>query len=366
MAAPKSRYRGPPTFLGQWVQRGGRLDSPTPLSRRDLVEVLIRSANGNDISDARTAIAHVVRRVASANAPVLRRILIGDVVALLAPAMPDADLTSLVDRQVDELVALGDLLVRKQERAPSFVDVASGALVMLESGAGALVLGRADAALPQFARARVRTLGVVRMLPGESFTAALREEVEFQGCSVLDWHTWCDLPDVLPASVLLTRAAEGGARYAGDGDGFSVFDPRSDTWMYRDRFRPGALRDIIARDGFAAAHDDIAFGARKYSLFSSTDGAFRRNDVVRDAFVRLVGACAAAANGHALLVRRQGTVLRFHFPPPRFLTRRLCTASAAEPMGALVAFRVPDASLKSTCDVLERLLFCEIRAEDER
>lgn len=339
------------------------MDISALLTRRTLVEAVIRSANGSDAGDHRTAIAHVIRKVASANAPLLRRVLIAQVVELLDPAMPQSDLTAVVDRCVDELVALGDLLVRKANRSPSFVDVASGALVMLERGAGALVLGRAEAALPEFVRSRIEARGIARLLPADSLTPALCEEVEFEGTSILDWSAWCDLPDALPASVVLARVAEEGSRYSGNGDGFSVFDPRTEPWMYRDRFRTGALREIVERDGFAAAYDDIEFGARKYSLFSVVAGVIRRADVPRDAFVRVVS--AAAAGGNRLLVRRSGDVLRLHFPPPRFLTRRLCTASDAEPRGALVAVRLPAAMVKATCEVLERVLFCGIRVEDD-
>jgi hypothetical protein len=342
------------------------VDNPALLSRRSLVDVVIRAANGGDAADERSAIAHVIRRVAAASAPVLRRVLVGQTVDLLALAMSRADLTAVVDEQVDGLVALGDLLVRATHRSPRFIDVTSGALVTLEAGAGAVVLGRADAALPDFARDRVQTLGIVRVLPGEVVTPALRDEVEFQGCTITEWRTWCGLPEALPALVLLTRATEGAARYAGDGDGFSVFDPRSDAWMYRDRFRPGAVREIVARDGWAAAHDDINFGTRSYSLFSTADGAIRRSDVRRDDFVRVLGACAVVANGHRLLARRQADVMRLHFPPPRWLARLLCTGSSADLAGALLAIRVPDATMESTRAVLETLLFCEIRAEEPR
>ncbi|WP_158257515.1 hypothetical protein [Haliangium sp. UPWRP_2] len=337
------------------------------LSSRELIASAMRIAQAE--GDETTLLAHTIRRVVALRGSAVRRDIVSEVVRLLGPIWPTDDLIAQTDAEIDALGDLGDLIFRRYgDRSPVTVELASGMLVLLDPGAeiGAVVLGRIEAALPAATRARIWVRGRVRTLRRDLIDRGLLDELEFQGCSLSQWRMWSKAPEEMPAARLLSRALGRGARFSGDGNEFEVFDPQSDAWFYRGRFRAGALREVVDRDSWAAARGAGSFGQRTYSLFGVSGGELLRADVPRESFAQIVGACALVARGARLLARRDGDLIRFHFSPPPWLTRLLSTGIPVEADGALMAVQVPQGMGASVSAALEALLFCEVRPDTRR
>ncbi|UQA57433.1 ATP-binding protein [Polyangium aurulentum] len=305
-------------------------------------------------------IADLVRDTVAARRGPLRHAVVGDIVECVGSLLERDNPREVVARTVDALVDLGDLVARRSsERGPYVLELASAALVELRGSERTILLGRAESALSDGARAAVAVAGMLRVLDlGRAREA--RDELRFRGVVEIAWEEWARVPRFGSPDESLGAESDM-KRFDGKFDEYDAFDPSTPPNFYRGRFLRGALEAVLERDRWAVASRDAGFDAREYRLFRRADGVVTSAAVDHARFVELAAACAArAAGGRQFMATEERGALRLHFPPPRWLARLLALGQAVDPGRALVAWLVPDDLLADVRSALRRGLWCEV------
>lgn len=323
--------------------------------RAHVASSLGRRAPDDDVA----LVAEIIRDTVSSRRAPLRHVVHREVARCIGPIC-EGDATELVERTIEDLVDLGDLVARRSsEHGPYLIELASSAVVSLRDSSRALILGRAEATLSEDVRAGVTCIGSLRMVDLAKAPGA-REELRFHGAVEIPWQDWARAP-AHPSPDEALNAQRDLHRFSADLSEYDVFDPVTPRRYYRGRIRRGELDRVLARDRWAVASRESSFDRRDWRIFHRTESGVMSASVEHARFVELAAACAArAGERHRFLASEGAGVVRVYFPPPRWLARLLALGQPAEPDGALIARRIPDDLRGDVLDALRRGLWCEV------
>lgn len=325
--------------------------------------------------------AAAIRRLAGFLCPCSPRTLVRAMVDSHFGLFADQDIfVELVERSIETLVALGDLLelsdvalVGEQVRSTWLV-AAPPAFVARPSGSSFILGLSADeqTPLPTEVRTRVVSRNGIRYidpLPGEDLAAMLRE----LGMRELSNITWLKCPKIVSPTDLIasydTKLSTCSA--SGEVPELLVLDGARKTRSYRNRWGP---------PGFLTGNYVIrrpqAFGSDLWGYAQLQDGAPRKvldlptyGDRWRgcDAAWRIqmaIDALARRPQEYRLRSSEESTIFDLFSPIPKWARRRLAVVGdEVDPDGCLMSFRVTAAEVATEAKFLNEMLYLNQAAE---